>query len=226
MTAWASIWRRCSIAAGDPPPRRRRRVGQTRRPSYESPTSEARWSTCSPPTTQRRRRRHRSYVAAVDHAAIATDPDVNPAVRATVMNIARSVLVGFTPALPEALCGQGGAETIETMFYSVGMARRQDPDRMLAAALYGHARRLAFEAGSIADARRFLEQRAAGRYDLLAQEAGLATGKWTVTARRTHPMELLAAGLLVVSGPLDLAEVERWIEIGRRRASAPVHGAR
>ena len=111
-------------------------------------------------------------------------------------------------------------------FYSVMMPRQQNPDRMLAAALYGHARRLALDAGSIADARQFLEERAAGRYDLLAQEAGSAAGTWTVASQRTHPVELLAAGLLVVSGPLDLAEVARWIEIGRRRASAPKHGAR
>jgi hypothetical protein len=106
------------------------------------------------------------------------------------------------------------------------MVRREDPDRMLAAALYGHARRLALEAGSIEDACRYLEQRAAGRYDLLAQEAGSAAGNWVVTAQRTHPVELLAAGLLVVSGPMELAEVARWIEIGRRRASAPAHGTR
>lgn len=95
---------------------------------------------------------------------------------------------------------------------------------MLAAALYGHARRLAVEAGSIDDARRFLEGRAGGRSDLLAQEAGTMAGYWTVAAQRTHPVELLAAGLLVVSGPVDLAAVARWIEVGRRRAQAPKHG--
>jgi len=115
---------------------------------------------------------------------------------------------------------------IDPTFYSGVMARQQNPDRMLAAALYGHARRLALDAGSMADARQFLEQRAAGRYDLLAQEAGSAAGAWTVASQRTHPVELLAAGLLVVSGPLDLAEVAHWIEVGRRRASAPKHGAR
>jgi hypothetical protein len=112
------------------------------------------------------------------------------------------------------------------MFYNVPMVRQQNPDRMLAAALYGHARRLALNEGSIADARQFLEGRAAGRNDLLAQEAGSAAGAWTVASQRTHPVELLAAGLLVMSGPLDLAEVAHWIEIGRRRASAPKHGAR
>lgn len=95
---------------------------------------------------------------------------------------------------------------------------------MLGAALYGHARRLAMEAGSITDARRFLQQRADGRNDLLAQEAGTAAGNWTVTAQTSHPVELLTAGLLVVSGPVDLAAVAYWIEVGRRRAAAPMHG--
>jgi hypothetical protein len=116
--------------------------------------------------------------------------------------------------------------TIDHTFYTVSMVRPQNPDRMLAAALYGHARRLAVDAGSIADARRFLEERAGGRYDLLAQEAGSAAGAWMAAPQRTHPVELLAAGLLVVSGPLDLAAVAHWIEIGRRRASAPKHGTR
>lgn len=104
------------------------------------------------------------------------------------------------------------------------MARLQDPDRMLAAALYGHARRLALEAGSINEARQFLTEQAAGRYDLLAQEAGSAAGNWTVTAQRSHPVELLAAGLLLVSAPVDLAVVAHWIDVSRRRASAPKHG--
>jgi hypothetical protein len=104
------------------------------------------------------------------------------------------------------------------------MTRQQNPDRMLAAALYGHARRLAVNAGSITEAQAFLEQRAAGRYDLLAQEAGSAAGDWTITVQRSHPVELLAAGLLVTSGPVDLTEVARWLEVGRRRAAAPKHG--
>ena len=57
---------------------------------------------------------------------------------------------------------------------------------MLAAALYGHARRLALEAGSIANASALLEQRAEVRYDLVAQEAGSAAGHWTVAVQRTH----------------------------------------
>lgn len=110
------------------------------------------------------------------------------------------------------------------MFYIAVMSRQQHPDRMLAAALYGHARSLALEAGSIADAQAFLQKHAAGRYDLLAQEAGSAAGDWTITAQRSHPVELLAAGLLIVAAPVDLAVVAHWIDVGRRRAAAPKHG--
>lgn len=106
------------------------------------------------------------------------------------------------------------------------MAGRPDPNRMLAAALYGQARRLAVDAGSISEARQILQDLAAGRRDLLSQEAGLAVGCWSVSVHRAHPVELLTAGLLVVSGPVDLDTVTRWVEIGRRRASAPMYRAR
>lgn len=97
---------------------------------------------------------------------------------------------------------------------------------MLAAALFGTARRLAVDAGSMAEARGTLEELAAGRYDLLGQEAGLMAGYWSVAVHRTHPVDLLAAGLLVVSGPVDLDEVSKWVEIGRKRGAAPMYQAR
>jgi len=97
---------------------------------------------------------------------------------------------------------------------------------MLGAALYGTARKLAVDAGSMDEARQALEKMAAGRYDLLGQEAGLMAGCWSVSVSRRHPVELLAAGLLVVSGPVDLDEVAKWVEIGRKRASAPMYRAR
>jgi len=105
------------------------------------------------------------------------------------------------------------------------MASRPDPNRMLAAALYGTARSLAVDAGSIADATQILENLAAGRYDLMAREAGRAAGCWSMTVQRSHPVELLAAGLLAVSGPIDLNVLARSVELGRKRASAPMHRA-
>ena len=97
---------------------------------------------------------------------------------------------------------------------------------MLAAALFGEARALAVRAGSVAEAREILEGLAEGRFDLVAQEAGLMAGYWSASVQRSHPVDLLAAGLLVASGPVDLDRVARWVEIGRRRGAAPMYRAR
>jgi hypothetical protein len=67
---------------------------------------------------------------------------------------------------------------------------------------------------------------AQGRYDLLGQEAGLMAGYWSAAARRSYPVDLLAAGLLVVSGPVDLEVLATWIQIGRKRALSPMYRAR
>ena len=105
------------------------------------------------------------------------------------------------------------------------MASCPDPTRMLSAAIFGTARRLAVDAGSIAEAKQTLQELAAGRYDLMGQEAGLMAGYWSVAVHRTYPVDLLAAGLLVVSGPVDLDAVAKWVEIGRQRGSAPMYRA-
>ena len=99
-------------------------------------------------------------------------------------------------------------------------------NRMLSAAIFGTARKLAVDAGSIAEAKQTLQELADGRYDLMGQEAGLMAGYWSVAVHRTHPVDLLAAGLLVVSGPVDLDMVAKWVEIGRQRGSAPKYSAR
>lgn len=97
---------------------------------------------------------------------------------------------------------------------------------MLAAALFGEARALAVKAGSIAEAREVLDVLASGRYDLMAQEAGLMAGYWSAAVHRSHPLDLLAAGLLIVSGPVDLDVVAQWVEVGRKRGAAPMYRAR
>lgn len=106
------------------------------------------------------------------------------------------------------------------------MAGRPDPTRMLSAALFGEARRLAVEAGSISEATKLIQDLAAGRYDLVSREAGLAAGVWSASVRTKQPVELLTAGLLIVSGPVDFDIVAQWVEIGRKRASAPMYRAR
>ena len=106
------------------------------------------------------------------------------------------------------------------------MAGKPDPNRMLAAAIFGEARRLAAAAGSIAEAHQLICDLADGRYDLISQEAGLAAGSWSATLHRTHPVELLTAGLLMTSGPVDINIVARWMDIGRTRGAAPMYRAR
>ncbi len=51
-------------------------------------------------------------------------------------------------------------------------------------------------------------------------------GYWLAAAKRSHPMDLLPAGLLIVSSPVDLDVVARWVEVGRQRGSAPIYRAR
>ncbi|HEY5846678.1 MAG TPA: hypothetical protein VIT42_07810 [Microlunatus sp.] len=106
------------------------------------------------------------------------------------------------------------------------MAGKPDPTRMLSAALYGTARKLAVDGGSIRDAQQIIHDLAAGRIDLIAQEAGLAAGDWFASIHTKQPIELLTAGLLIVSGPVDFELVARWVEIGRKRAAAPMYQAR
>ena len=105
-------------------------------------------------------------------------------------------------------------------------AKNRNPDRLLAAAIFGEARRLAAGGGSIAEAHQLICDLAGGRLDLVSQEAGLAAGAWAATIHRTHPVELLASGLLLTSGPVDLTSVGQWVEIGRSRATAPMYRAR
>ena len=103
---------------------------------------------------------------------------------------------------------------------SPGGRRRPDPDRILCARLSGTAIRLARAGGSIDDAAEVLHELAHGRGDLLAQEAGVMAGAWTVWVGTAD--HLLAAGLLVLAGA-DHDEIASWVEVGRARASTPRH---
>lgn len=106
------------------------------------------------------------------------------------------------------------------------MAGKPDPSRMRSAALFGTARRLAVDGGSIRDAQQIIQDLAAGRRDLISQEAGLTAGVWSASIHTQQPVELLTAGLLIVSGPVDFDVVARWVEIGRKRGTAPMYRAR
>ncbi len=93
-----------------------------------------------------------------------------------------------------------------------------DPDRILAAKLNGRAQRLAADGGSIQDAVADLEAMARGRRDLLAHEAGIMAGTWSVRGGTGN--YLVAAGLLVMAGA-DHDQLQHWIDVGRQRASKP-----
>jgi hypothetical protein len=93
-----------------------------------------------------------------------------------------------------------------------------DPDRILAAKLTGTANRHAqwrdLTPGEHATAVTELRNLAAGRTDLLAEEAGLLIGchEHTINA----PIKHQAAGLLIAAGA-DPDLIPQWIEEGRRR---------
>jgi hypothetical protein len=65
-----------------------------------------------------------------------------------------------------------------------------------------------------------LAEVAKGRDDIRTECAGILAGSWfSSTARRGE--DLIAAGLLMLTGPVDLEELDRWMRVGweRRRGS-------
>jgi hypothetical protein len=68
-----------------------------------------------------------------------------------------------------------------------------------------------------------LREVAQGRDDIRTECAGILAGSWfSSTARRGE--ELMAAGLLMLAGPVDLDELDRWMRTGwerRRGADIP-----
>jgi hypothetical protein len=68
-----------------------------------------------------------------------------------------------------------------------------------------------------------LREVAQGRNDIRVECAGVIAGSWfSSTARRGE--DLVAAGLLMLAGPVDLDGLDRWMRIGwerRRGADIP-----
>jgi hypothetical protein len=97
-----------------------------------------------------------------------------------------------------------------------------EADRILGAKLSGtaqrHARWRALTPAEEAEAVAELAQTAAGRTDLLAQEAGLALGY--NENRQDEARHNQAAELLIKAGA-DQELIPQWIEEGRRRARNP-----
>jgi hypothetical protein len=68
-----------------------------------------------------------------------------------------------------------------------------------------------------------LREVAQGRDDIRTERAGTIAGAWFSSARQASK-DLIAAGLLMLAGPVDLDELDRWMRIGwerRRGAGVP-----
>jgi hypothetical protein len=61
-----------------------------------------------------------------------------------------------------------------------------------------------------------LREVAQGRDDIRVECAGTISGSWFAGAARRGE-ELIAAGLLMLAGPVDLDELDRWMPIGWER---------
>ncbi|HJQ89656.1 MAG TPA: hypothetical protein VJ820_19590 [Propionibacteriaceae bacterium] len=62
---------------------------------------------------------------------------------------------------------------------------------------------------------------AGGRDDIRTEVAGVIAGSWFAGAARRGE-DLIAAGLLMLAGPVDLGELDRWVRVvwERRRGSS------
>jgi hypothetical protein len=61
-----------------------------------------------------------------------------------------------------------------------------------------------------------LREAAQGRDDIRTECAGVIAGAWFAGGGRRGE-ELIAAGLLMLAGPVDLDELDRWVRIGWER---------
>ena len=95
-------------------------------------------------------------------------------------------------------------------------------DQTLSAALHGEALLTARrpELQPLID---HLREVAQGRDNVRVECAGILAGSWFSSAARRGE-DLIAAGLLMLAGPVDLDELDRWMRIGwerRRGADIP-----
>jgi hypothetical protein len=106
------------------------------------------------------------------------------------------------------------------------MARRPDPDPIIAARLTGTARRYATSADPAAHRAAVAKLRAiAGdRPDLLAEQAGLIWGFFRYRypgLREAWPFYNESAVVFLLDAGADVEAVPRWFEEGARRAAWP-----
>jgi hypothetical protein len=70
-----------------------------------------------------------------------------------------------------------------------------------------------------------LREVAQGRDDIRTECAGVIAGSWFASGVRRGE-ELIAAGLLMLAGPIDLDELDQWMRVGweRRRGTDVPYG--
>jgi hypothetical protein len=98
-------------------------------------------------------------------------------------------------------------------------------DQILSAALHGEAL-LTAKRPELQPLIDHLREVAQGRDDIRTECAGTIAGAWFAGADRRGE-ELIAAGLLMLAGHVDLDELDRWMRIGwerRRGATMPYPG--
>ena len=94
-------------------------------------------------------------------------------------------------------------------------------DQILSAALHGEAL-LTAQRPELQPLIDHLREAAQGRDDIRTECAGVIAGSWFAGARRGE--ELVAAGLLMLAGHVDLDQLDKWVRVGwehRRGASDP-----
>jgi hypothetical protein len=97
-------------------------------------------------------------------------------------------------------------------------------DQILSSELHGEAL-LAAKRPELQPLIDHLRQVAQGRDDIRVECAGTIAGWWFSSAARRGD-ELIAAGRLMLAGPVDLDELDRWLRIGweRRRGATVPYG--
>lgn len=52
---------------------------------------------------------------------------------------------------------------------------------------------------------------------IAAEAAGILAGSWYAAPATTSGHQLIAAGLLIIAGPLDRDQLEHWVQVGYDR---------
>ena len=95
-------------------------------------------------------------------------------------------------------------------------------DQMLSSALHGDAL-LAARRPELRPLVDHLREQAQGRDDIRTECAGIIAGSWFASSARRGE-DLIAAGLLLLAGHVDLDELDHWVRVGWKRtrgASVP-----